>query len=194
MGPKEIIIQTALEIIGQEGIHKITTREVAKRANVNSAALNYHFGTKDNLIRQAMDVFIGRLGGTYSLLYDEGVEPKERLLAFLKRFAEISVMFPGVTKSLVGQMMWMDTANPVLLQSQRKGVKSFTDILQQVTGIQEEQTLLRLGLQMMAAVIYPVLLSKQLPDLYEMNYSNQTEREAYIEQLFNQYVKGTIDN
>ncbi len=42
MGPKELIIQTALEIIGQEGIQKITTREVARRTNMNNAALNYH--------------------------------------------------------------------------------------------------------------------------------------------------------
>lgn len=185
---KEIIIQTALEIIGQEGIHKITTREVAKRANVNIAALNYHFGTKDNLIRQALEVFMGTMGEAYSLLFNKELKPDQRLLAFMKRFAEISVKYPGAAKSLVGQMMWTETSNPVLAESQRRGIKSLTDSLQQLTGIQEEKTLLQLGLQIMSAIIYPVLLSKQLTDLYGLDYTVQAERDAYIESLFLQYV------
>lgn len=188
MGPKELIIQTALEIIGQEGIQKITTREVARRTNMNNAALNYHFGTKENLIRQAMEFFIRTLGGAYVLLEQANRSPSERLLAFLKKFAEISVLYPGVTKSLVSQMMFAEEANPALAESQKRGITAFTDSLKQVTGIQGEPELQQLGLQLMAAVIYPVLLHKQLQDLYGIDYARQEEREAYIERLFRQYV------
>lgn len=189
MEPKEQIIQTALEIIGREGIHKITTREVAKRAKMNNAALNYHFGTKDNLIRQAMDVFIGRLSSAYTLLQEEDMEPGERVLVFLKRFAELSVMYPGVTKSLVGQMMWAENPDPVLADAQKKGIQAFTESLKPICGIQEERALQELGLQMMAAVLYPILLSNQLPDLYGIDYADQKQRDAYIERLFRQFIR-----
>lgn len=188
MGPKELIIQTALEIIGQEGVQKITTREIAKRANVNSAALNYHFGSKENLIRQAMEFFIKTLNGAFALLEREELGAGERMLAFLKKFAEISVLYPGVTKSLVCQMMFVEADNPALTAAQKHGVAAFASILKQVAGIQEERMALRLGLQMMSSVIYPVLISRQLPALYGFNYADRQEREAYIEQLYRTYV------
>lgn len=191
MGPKELLIQTALEIIGQEGIHKITTREVAKRAKMNNAALNYHFGTKDNLIRQAMDVFIQTLGGTYALLAREDLPPEERLLSFLKKFAEVSIRYPGVPKSLIGQMMWAEESNPLLIASQRKGIEAFTNSLMQVTRIQDKQELSHLALQIMSAILYPILIHKQLPDLYGFDYGNAAERDAYIERLFHQYIGPT---
>ncbi|WP_269058701.1 hypothetical protein [Paenibacillus validus] len=37
-------------------------------------------------------------------------------------------------------------------------------------------------------ITIPVLLHKQLPDLYGIDYARQEEREAYIERLFRQYV------
>ncbi len=85
-------------------------------------------------------------------------------------------------------MMFAEEANPALAESQKRGITAFTDSLKQVTGIQGEPELQQLGLQLMAAVIYPVLLHKQLPDLYGIDYARQEEREAYIERLFRQYV------
>lgn len=188
MGPKEQIIQTALEMIGQEGVQKVTTREIAKRAGVNIAAVNYHFGSKDNLIKQAMEVFIRTLNGTYALLASEETAPADRLLAFLKRFSEVSILYPGVTKSLVSQMMFAETENPVLAAAQRRGIDTFAQTLRQVTGIEDQSQLLSLSLQMMSAVLYPVLIHKQLPALYDFNFADAGPREAYIESLYRRFI------
>jgi len=190
VGPKDVIIQTALDIIGQEGVHKITTREIAKRANVNTAALNYHFGTKDRLVEQAMGVFIRELAGTYAELEREELPMEERLLSFLQQFAAFSVRYPGVTKSLVDRMMWAEAGDPALAAAQRKGIERLTGALAIATGRTEPAELRAAALQLMSGVLYPVLLHKQLPDLYGIDYAKAEEREAYVERLYRRYVPG----
>jgi AcrR family transcriptional regulator len=48
------IIDATIECIGKLGIQSVTNRLVAKEANVNSAAINYYFGSKENLINEAV--------------------------------------------------------------------------------------------------------------------------------------------
>lgn len=45
---KDVIIKTTKEILIQKG--NVTIKEVADTAYINVAAINYHFGSKDNLI------------------------------------------------------------------------------------------------------------------------------------------------
>ena len=57
---KDRILGAAEELFAQQGFAGTSLREVTGRADVNIAAVNYHFGSKDNLInevfRRRMDV------------------------------------------------------------------------------------------------------------------------------------------
>ena len=53
--PRDRIIATTINIIGQEGIQNLTTRSIAKAAAVNIAAINYYFGSKDKLVELALE-------------------------------------------------------------------------------------------------------------------------------------------
>jgi AcrR family transcriptional regulator len=47
---RENILTTALTILGREGFQALTTRAIAEEGGVNQALINYHFGTKQNLL------------------------------------------------------------------------------------------------------------------------------------------------
>lgn len=47
------IIEATILLVAEEGWHGVTTRQVAERAGVNNAAVNYHFSTKADLLRAA---------------------------------------------------------------------------------------------------------------------------------------------
>ncbi|MBN1410374.1 MAG: ATP-binding cassette domain-containing protein [Spirochaetales bacterium] len=55
MTTKECIIETALKLIGTESFQSLTVRRIAEEAGVNVAAINYHFGSKEVLIKKAID-------------------------------------------------------------------------------------------------------------------------------------------
>jgi len=56
---KDRILNVAEELFGEEGIDRVSVRDVTEKAGVNVAAINYHFGSKEELIAA---VFARRLG------------------------------------------------------------------------------------------------------------------------------------
>ncbi|MBW2615589.1 MAG: CerR family C-terminal domain-containing protein [Deltaproteobacteria bacterium] len=55
--PKERILNEAEVLFAQKGFHEVTVREITKAAKCNLAAINYHFGNKENLY---LEVFRAR--------------------------------------------------------------------------------------------------------------------------------------
>ncbi len=53
---KEKILTVARELFALKGFEGASVREIAKRASVNIAAINYHFDTKEKLFNQVMDL------------------------------------------------------------------------------------------------------------------------------------------
>jgi AcrR family transcriptional regulator len=48
------IVRSSVELIGEIGWSRVTTRKVAERAGVNNALIHYYFGSKENLLREAV--------------------------------------------------------------------------------------------------------------------------------------------
>jgi AcrR family transcriptional regulator len=44
------ILDVAEELFGEEGFDRVSIRDITKKAEVNLAAINYHFGSKEDLI------------------------------------------------------------------------------------------------------------------------------------------------
>jgi len=56
---KERILNIALELFANNGFDKTSTREIAKKANVNISAIKYYFGDKESLYKTVYRLFVG---------------------------------------------------------------------------------------------------------------------------------------
>ncbi|AXC51303.1 TetR/AcrR family transcriptional regulator [Paracoccus suum] len=54
--PRSRIISAALEVFAAEGFELATLRAITDKAGVNIAAVNYYFGSKDELLRTVLEV------------------------------------------------------------------------------------------------------------------------------------------
>jgi AcrR family transcriptional regulator len=52
---RERIVRAALDGIDRVGVDGLTVRGIAEAADVNGAAINYYFGSKDRLLEEALD-------------------------------------------------------------------------------------------------------------------------------------------
>lgn len=48
---REAILEAAFLVFGEKGFHKATHAEICSRADVNTALINFHFGSKEGLYR-----------------------------------------------------------------------------------------------------------------------------------------------
>lgn len=55
MEPREKIVRAALEAMERDGVDGLTVRGITAAAGVNSAAVNYYFGSKDRLLEEVLD-------------------------------------------------------------------------------------------------------------------------------------------
>ena len=86
---KDRILHAAEELFAAQGFATTSLRQVTSRADVNIAAVNYHFGSKDNLInevfRRRMDVMSAqRLDALHAALENQPGELEPILAAFVK--------------------------------------------------------------------------------------------------------------
>jgi AcrR family transcriptional regulator len=77
-GAREAILAAALEVIGEQGLARLTTREVARRAGVSEASVFYHYRDKVGLIQA---VTLAGLQPLKALDLDLTAGPADRSLA-----------------------------------------------------------------------------------------------------------------
>jgi AcrR family transcriptional regulator len=53
-GTRERLIDGTIAILKERGLHGTTSREIARASGVNLAGITYHFGSKDELVAQAL--------------------------------------------------------------------------------------------------------------------------------------------
>ncbi len=63
---KETILKSAIELFAQKGYSNTTIRDICKSANTYQLAINYHFGSKEDLYREV-------LLATYELTEERGL-------------------------------------------------------------------------------------------------------------------------
>ena len=59
MGNREDLLAGARRVIIERGVAKVTARDIASEAGVSLAAIGYHFGSKEQLITEALMASLG---------------------------------------------------------------------------------------------------------------------------------------
>jgi len=102
---RERILQAALECFGAFGFAGTSTRAVADRAGISHPLLIYHFQSKEQLWRSAMDDVIGRYRGELDKRM-KAVDPADAragLQTFIENFVEFSARTPQLHRIMTQQ-------------------------------------------------------------------------------------------
>jgi len=80
----DTMVQLLME---QKDVNKITTRQIAERANVNSALINYYYQSKENLIYKAVEICMENIAKKIFEKEMQDANPVIRLKNMIKAFA-----------------------------------------------------------------------------------------------------------
>lgn len=99
------LIEVATELFAQKGFYAVSIREIAQKAEVNSALISYHFGGKEGLYQSVLEEQFFYLMAMLDKIRDAEHEPKERLKFFMKNMVkthrEKSFLWPLVHGELI---------------------------------------------------------------------------------------------
>lgn len=97
---RERIVFAAIELMEREGLQALTMRRIAREAGVNTAAVNYHFGTKANLIDFVMKNTMGHAIDDWTeVICSSELSPTARLYCMLNHLMEGIARYPGIVRT-----------------------------------------------------------------------------------------------
>ena len=124
---RERILRAALGVIARDGIPAVTHRRVATEAGVPLGSLTYWFATKDDLLREALRLFVDeeteRLNGVAAEL-TEGMPPDE----IAARFASVLESGDGIGQVAQFELYLEAARNPALREVAQQCFAAYEEI------------------------------------------------------------------
>lgn len=93
---EEKILDRALYLFGKNGSLNVPIRAIAKEAEVNVSAINYYFGSKDEMVKNVQLFYIENMVLAYSKLDNEELSDEEKLILCVNEIMEYTLRYPGV--------------------------------------------------------------------------------------------------
>jgi len=93
---EEKILDRALYLMGKNGSSNISIRAIAKEADVNISAINYYFGSKNEMLQQVKEFYIANTTEVHSILDQQEYTEEERLILFANEIMEYAFRYPGL--------------------------------------------------------------------------------------------------
>ena len=94
---KESVILTAIEIIDELGIQKLSTRELAKRQGISEGTLFRHFKTKNHILLAVLDYFTKYDSDIFDSVKLKKLKPKEAITFFVDSYVTYYENYPAIT-------------------------------------------------------------------------------------------------
>jgi AcrR family transcriptional regulator len=194
-GTKEKILKATLELINSEGLRKVTVRKIAALADVNIAAINYHFGSKERVIDASLGYLTDRFEVAFAQLQDSSQPVEIRFYHFLLKFYDTAVLYPELVKRFITQNMnrglSVKASNAMSMYAtfiERGWVVLLLDTVRVLRPNDDDATLAMHILQVMSALIFPIVLDPVFSLPMGLQFSDEEMRQRYIKLLVDMIV------
>ena len=182
--PEQRILLAAIQDIEDEGIQNVTIRGIAKRAGVNSAAINYYYRSKDRLLDQVMDYTLeNAFGDVTEFIPDGPIDSTDPIKAYLRHMLWGMRQYPGICRAHL-------YAPLVESQIESRAVDRFNALMGSICDRMQHrvphngQMELKWGL---VQLVSSLLMSGLAPDVFHEFLGDalqeQTQIDAYVDDL-----------
>lgn len=187
---KDRIIFAAIECIEKDGIQAVTTRKIASEADVNVAAINYYFGSKDKLLDE---VFHARISHVFEEHIEEFKKNKQGItIASYKELIydmlEGMMNYPNFTRALLHEPLFNNKYDDFT-------VTTFNNFLREIEGISKKfipqkkiLDIKMLIIQFMSCILMLGIMPELFNDYLGDSFKNPENKKKFLDQLFANFI------
>ncbi len=187
---RDKILDTTLGIVGKEGPGKITVRRISTQAKVNVAAINYYFGSKEQLIEEVFKKLGDKLDEQFEILYAEGIECNQRLRDFALNILEFMILYPGLVNYLFFSSITKGSVRHVVFQNEPKRQERVNMLLSKCTGTTDPVKLSMKTNILFSAMMHPIVsLQNKVNADVSKSFQDPEYRKGYISLLVDGILK-----
>lgn len=157
---------------------KITNRQIAALAGVNSALINYYYQSKENLMDKAVEVCLNSIAGRMFENADASVPPKERLRRMIKTIS--TFMFENYQLSSIAVISELKSGSFAT-------TRILLPILKEIFGESKSEAALKLTALQIVSPMQVIFLNAKA-------YADYLYEDIYDEAARNRLLDRMIDN
>lgn len=103
---KEQLIVATMDLLNEsKNPGKITARQIAEKAGVNLAMINYYFSTKDALVNTGVNRIMAERASELKEIRDSQIPAKQKLKDFLTAMSDITIEYSELTKPTIPYLL-----------------------------------------------------------------------------------------
>lgn len=181
-GIEEKILDKALYLFGKNGTTNVPIRSIVKEAEVNVSAINYYFGSKDNMLNYVKEFYLENISQAHAALYDDSLSDEEKLIKCSNEIIEYCLRYPGVlvmNKEAASAIEKSEMDIKIIERSNEENIKLYS-VLKNVLNCSEEDFKYRKTI-FMASITYPA--TNEDGAYNKEIISTEEERLIYIKNL-----------
>ncbi|MFA6422025.1 MAG: TetR/AcrR family transcriptional regulator [Candidatus Buchananbacteria bacterium] len=182
---KERIIEATLQIIKTEGLAGISIRKIAKLADVNVAAINYHYGSKENIINEAIGYLMEKFDKSFAVLSDKKLSAQERLIKFIKEFIHHYLCCPDAFRGSVLKMIKDEALPSALMQIMKDNYQKLNKVIGELTDIKDQEIINMKVFQLFSSIVHPLVIGQYAYKFWGVDFTKTETRDKYIDLILN---------
>ncbi|MDD3168266.1 MAG: TetR/AcrR family transcriptional regulator [Eubacteriales bacterium] len=179
---KKRIMETMVQLLMEkQDVNKLTTRQIAELANVNSALINYYYQSKENLIAQAVDICMENI---VNMLFDEKMReapPASRLKSMIKEIASFCFDNYYLLEIAVSNEIRHGSIN-----TSGRIVPLLSEIFKET---KTENELKLIALQIIAPMQIVFLNAKEYKAYLSKDLNNEQVRNEFLDQMIDNMIR-----
>ena len=187
---RERIIKAVLVLIGEKGDINPTVREIAQKANVNLASINYYFRSKKKLLTEVEKYFTEEINQITSLLNDENIKKVERILMWANEMMTQLAEYPGI--------IWMLASKVINRNSIDKSMKKFINIKHsplkklviEITGNKDDKLASLKAIQIFSGIINPLIMQYGVGKGFGIDFRDKKIRKRHLDTFIKSILNG----
>lgn len=188
LSTREKIIHATIFCIEREGIQGTTIRKISREAGVNSAAINYYFGTKEKLLDIALRKTMDEMSSMPEEILDaEGPDRRARLQNFFIAMMDGILRYPGITRAHLYSTIFEHDYNTLFV---RRFNVLLEDLMNRMRGVEakDKKKDLKITLvQIISAIVLPALMPRFVRPFAKINFEDAKARKDYVASLMDHY-------